>query len=90
MRTGRSPRRTGWQALEVNREICKQQISEGQELEIPVLLQAQNRDDLLTVLDVIVAVLYWMQNILEIKETTGTLVAFRLLFLTKMINCLIL
>lgn len=41
--------------LIVNGAVC---LYEGQGLEIPALLEAQNRDDLLTVLDAIVAALY--------------------------------
>ena len=53
--------------LIVNGALC---LYEGQGLEIPALLEAQHRDDLLTVLDAIVAALYWIQEELEIKETT--------------------
>ena len=52
--------------LIVNGAIC---LYEGQGLEIPALLKAQNRDDLLAVLDAIVSALYWIQEELEIKET---------------------
>lgn len=44
-------------------------LYEGQGLEIPAVLAAQNRDDLVNVLDAIVAALYWVQDILKIKET---------------------
>ena len=54
--------------LIVNGAVC---LYEGQGLEIPALLEAQHRDDLLTVLDAIVAALYWMQEELAIEEREG-------------------
>ena len=52
--------------LIVNGAVC---LYEGQGLEIPALLEAQHRDDLLTVLDAIVAALYWIQEELGIYRT---------------------
>ena len=43
-------------------------LYEGQGLEIPELLKARHRDDLLTVLDAIVSALYWMQEELTVGE----------------------
>ena len=43
-------------------------LYEGQGLEIAQILQKQNRNDLLAVLDGMTTALYWMQDILEIKE----------------------
>ena len=43
-------------------------LYEGQGLEIAQILQRQGRDELLTVMDAITTALYWMQDILEIKE----------------------
>ena len=51
--------------LIVNGAIC---LYEGQGLEIPALLMAQNRGDLLTVLDALATALYWMQEELAIGE----------------------
>lgn len=51
--------------LIVNGAIC---LYEGQGLEIPALLVAQNRGDLLAVLDVLTTALYWMQEELAIGE----------------------
>lgn len=51
--------------LIVNGAVC---LYEGQGLEIPELLKAQHRDDLLGVLDAIVAALYWMQEELTVGE----------------------
>ena len=51
--------------LIVNGAVC---LYEGQGLEIPELLAAQHRDDLLGVLDAIVAALYWMQEELTVGE----------------------
>ena len=51
--------------LIVNGAVC---LYEGQGLEIPELLKAQRRDDLLNVLDAIVAALYWMQQDLTIED----------------------
>lgn len=54
--------------LIVNGAVC---LYEGQGLEIPEVLAAQNRDDLLNVLDAIVAALYWMQEELTFVEGEG-------------------
>lgn len=43
-------------------------IYEGQGLEIPGLLIAQNRGDLLTVMDALVTALYWLQENLAIGD----------------------
>ena len=43
--------------LIVNGAVC---LYEGNGLEIPAMLEALKRDDLLAVLDAIVAALYWM------------------------------
>ncbi len=43
-------------------------LYEGQGLEIPAVLAAQNRDDLVNVLDAIIAALYWMQEELTVGE----------------------
>ena len=51
--------------LIVNGAVC---LYEGQGLEIPELLKAKHRDDLLTVLDAIIAALYWMQEELTVGE----------------------
>jgi hypothetical protein len=51
--------------LIVNGAIC---LYEGQGLEIPALLKAQNRGDLLAVLDALTTALYWMQEELAIGE----------------------
>ena len=51
--------------LIVNGAVC---LYEGQGLEIAEILQKQNRNDLLAVLDAITTALYWIQDILEIKE----------------------
>lgn len=44
-------------------------LYEGQGLEIPGLLKAQGREDLLTVLDAVTTALYWMQAELMIEGT---------------------
>ena len=44
-------------------------LYEGQGLEIPGLLKAQDREDLLTVLDAVTTALYWMQAELMIDAT---------------------
>ena len=49
--------------LIVNGAVC---LYEGQGLEIYQILKAQNRDDLLTVLDALATALYWMQEELVI------------------------
>ena len=54
--------------LIVNGAVC---LYEGQGLEIPEVLAAQNRDDLLNVLDAIVAALYWIQEELTFVEGQG-------------------
>jgi len=54
--------------LIVNGEVC---LYKGQGLEISALLAAQHRDDLLTVMDTIVAALYWMQEELTFVEGEG-------------------
>ena len=46
-------------------------LYEGQGLEIPVLLAAQHRDDLITVLDALVTALYWIQEELAVGERKG-------------------
>ena len=51
--------------LIVNGAIC---LYGGQGLEIPALLMAQNRGDLLAVLDALATALYWMQEELAIGE----------------------
>lgn len=52
--------------LIVNGAVC---LYEGQGLEICQVLKAQNRDDLLTVLDALATALYWMQEVLIIGDT---------------------
>lgn len=47
--------------------IC---LYEGQGLEIPGILEALNRDDLLIVLDALILALYWMQKELDIGKGT--------------------
>ncbi len=54
--------------LIVNGAVC---LYEGQGLEIPELLESQHREDLLTVLDAIVAALYWVQEELAIGKEKG-------------------
>lgn len=46
-------------------------LYEGQGLEIPALLAAQHRDDLITVLDALVTALYWIQEELAVGEREG-------------------
>lgn len=45
-------------------------LYEGQGLEIPGILEALNRDDLLIVLDALILALYWMQKELDIGKGT--------------------
>lgn len=43
-------------------------LYEGEGMEIPAFLKAQNRIDLLNVLDVVVAALYWLRDDMETQE----------------------
>lgn len=51
--------------LIINGAVC---LYEGRGLEIPGILKAHNRTDLLMVLDALILALYWLQEELEGRE----------------------
>jgi hypothetical protein len=69
-------RRKAWEVIVLDTQTQKMRLIvngaislyEGEGMEIPAFLKAQNRIDLLNVLDVVVAALYWLRDDMETQE----------------------